>query len=174
MLKFLEPYKTAIALILSLALLGGVFYWGYSTSSTKWSAKWEKRNAEDLAKAKQFTDDQRKIELQRIHDAEQLQKDAESEKRRLAAAAAAADSSRRRLQQSIEGAISILRSGGNPTLNTSSPDASKVGSLLAELYREINEQYGAMAIEADGYYTAGLTCNKQWDKLRATNAKPAK
>ena len=170
MLKILEPYKTALALILSLALLGGVFYWGYSTSSDKWSAKWVNRDKADLAAAKKFTDEQRRIELQRIHDAEQLQKDAEDEKRRLAAAAAAADSSRRRLQQSIEGAIAILRGGGNPTLNTSSPDASKVGSLLADLYREINEQYGAMAVEADGYYTAGLTCNKQWDKLRGTNA----
>lgn len=167
MLKLIEPYKVAIILAISLALLGGVFYWGYSTSSSKWALKWSQRDAADLAAAKKFTDEQRRIELKRIADADELQKNAESEKNRLAALLATSRGNAGRLQRSLEDALDVLRSGSNSPLNTSSPDAGKVGLLLADLYREINQRSTELAGEADAYYNAGLTCNKQWETLRA-------
>jgi len=165
MFELLKPYKNVILLILSLALLGGAFYWGYSTSDNKWSLRWTKRNADDLQADLNFTLDQRRIELERQHHVNEIQKNAEAESARLAADLARSRAESGRLQRSINAALDQLRDGNTTRVIGSGQDASKVGVLLAELYAEINKRSTELAGEADAYYLAGQTCNREWDAV---------
>lgn len=166
MLKLIAPYKNIILAILSLALLGGVFYWGYSISNDKWSAKWIQRNADDLQADLNFAADQGRIEKERQRHVDEIQKNAEMENARLAAAAARSRAESVRLQQSIKAALEQLGSGNNTAIVGSGQNAGAVGVLLAELYGAINQRSTELAGEADAYYLAGLTCNRQWEAVR--------
>lgn len=166
MLKLIAPYKNIILAILSLALLGGVFYWGYSTSNDKWSTKWLQRNADDLQADLNFAADQGRIEKERQRHVDEIQKNAEMENRRLAANAARARAESDRLQRSIETAIQQLRSSNDTAIIGSGQNAGAVGVLLSELYGEINRRSNELAGEADAYYLAGLTCNREWEAVR--------
>jgi len=166
MINFLKPYKNIILAAICLALLGGVFYWGYSTSDKSWSVKWLQRNADDLQADLNFSLEQSKIEKERQRRVDEIQKNAEVENARLAANAARARAESERLQQSIEAALQQLDSGNNSTIIGSGQNAGKVGVLLAELYRKINQRSTELAGEADAYFNAGQTCNLEWEAVR--------
>lgn len=166
MLNFIKPYKNIILAAICLALLGGVFYWGYSTSNKSWSVKWLQRNADDLQADLNFSLEQSKIERERQKRVDEIQKNAEVENRRLAANAARARAESDRLQQSIKAAIEQLESGNNSTIIGSGQNAGKVGLLLAELYGKINQRSTELAREADAYFNAGQTCNLEWEAVR--------
>ena len=166
MFNFIKPYKNIILAVICLALLGGAFYWGYSTSNKSWSLKWTQRNAKDLQADLNFTLDQRRIELERQNHVNEIQKNAEAESARLAADLARSRAESGRMQRSINAALDQLRDGNTTRVIGSGPDSSKVGILLAELYAEINKRSTELAGEADAYYLAGQTCNREWDAVR--------
>ncbi len=159
-------YRAAITLLISLSLLGGAFYWGYATSSNKWSEKWLKRDADDLQASLNFAAEQSRIERERNNRVEQIQKDAENESNRLNADLVRSRAESGRLQQSIRTAIGQLRSGTDTAVTGSGKNARAVGVLLSDLYAEINHRSNELAGEADRYYLAGLTCNRQWEAVR--------
>lgn len=166
MFNFIKPYKNVILLVISLALLGGVFYWGYSTSNKSWSAKWMQRNADDLQADLNFAREQGRIEKERLARVDEIQKNAEMENSRLAANAARARAESDRLQQSIKAALEQLGRGNNTAIIGSGQNAGKVGVLLAELYGKINQRSTELAGEADAYFNAGQTCNLEWEAVR--------
>ena len=143
---------------------------GYDKADTAWSDKWNKRDLADSKARKEFTEQQRRIELQRqgAIDAiqEQAQKDIAKAQRNAAAAAAESD----RLQHGIEQAIAQLRaSGGNTSTTISSTTRASTSSLLAVLFREIDTAAGIYAAEADRARAAGLACERAYDAVRATS-----
>lgn len=167
MFNFIKPYKNVIILAISLALLGGVFYWGYSTSNKSWSAKWLQRNADDLQADLNFAREQGRIEKERLARVDEIQKNAAGEKARLAADLARARTESGRLQQSIKAALEQLGRGNDTAVIGSGQNAGAVGLLLADLYAKINQRSTELAGEADAYYLAGQTCNRQYDAVRA-------
>lgn len=155
------------------ALVAGYGYQrGYSRANTQWQAKWTARDLADEQGKREFTEQQRRIELQRqgaidaIH--EQAQQDIAKAQRN--AAIAAAES--KRLQDGIADAITRLQAdSGHTSTTTSSKTRATTSVLLTELFREIDTAAGHYAAEADRARAAGLTCERAYDAVRATQQK---
>ena len=169
--------STQMMIVKVAAISAAIFlacFWSYqkgrTTEHQEWSAKWMARDLADAQAAIQFTEQQRRIELQRqgAIDAiqEQAQQDIDTAQRN--AAIAAAES--KRLQDGIEQAIAQIRAGGSNTSTTTSSTArDKASVLLAELFREIDTAAGNYAAEADRAYDAGRRCEAAYNAVRATS-----
>lgn len=159
--------KPAYETLIALAVVAGVFLSGYQYSNHTWQAKWSERDAADAQSRQTFTEQQRRIELQRqgAIDAiqEQAQQDIAKAQRNAAIAAAESD----RLQHGIEQAIAQIRAGGsNTSATTSSTARDKASVLLAKLFREIDTAAGNYAAEADRAYDAGRRCEAAYNAVR--------
>lgn len=146
--------------------------YGRHWSDTQWQAKWTARDLADSKAAQAFTEQQRRIELQRQGAIDGIQAQAEKDiataQRNAAIAAAESD----RLQRGIEQAIAQLRAGGSDTSPTTSSKArASTSSLLAVLFREIDTAAGEYAEQADRARAAGLTCERAYDAVRGTQQK---
>lgn len=170
---FMKAYWRAIAGVLVAALVAAMLVmYGYNKADDEWQAKWTARDLADEKAAKEFTEQQRRIELQRqgAIDAiqEQAQQDIARAQRNAAIAAAESD----RLQHGIEQAIAQIRAGGsNTSATTSSTARDKASVLLAQLFREIDTAAGNYAAEADRAYDAGRRCEAAYDAVRGSAQK---
>lgn len=172
-IAFVKAYWRAIAGVLVAVLVAAMLVmYGYNKADDEWQAKWQARDLADLQAKQAFTEQQRRIELQRqgAIDAiqEQAQHDIAKAQRNAAAAAAESD----RLQHGIQQAIAQLRTGGrNASATTSSTARDKASVLLAELFREIDTAAGNYAAEADRAYDAGRRCEAAYDAVRGSAQK---
>jgi len=139
-----------------------------NAETARWERRWNQRDIKDQQALIDFTAEQRRIELKRQADAEQIQKDAQKEIDRMAALRAAADRNSERLQQGIANAIAQLQRerGEYSGAGTGSPTGASTGNMLTQLYREIDATAGELAAEADRARRAGLTCERQYDAIR--------
>lgn len=173
MTALLKAYWKPLAALLLVAVGVLMILWaGYSIADRSWQAKWQERDLADAKAAQAFTEQQRRIELQRqgAIDAiqEQAQQDIAKAQRNAAAAAAESD----RLQHGIEQAIAQLRTGGSNTSTTTSSTArDKASVLLTQLFREIDTAAGNYAAEADRAYDAGRRCEAAYNAVRETQQK---
>lgn len=145
---------------------------GYDKADTAWNDKWNKRDLADLKAAKAFTEQQRRIELQRQGEIDAIQEQAQQDiaKAQRNAAIAAAESER--LQNGIADAITILQAdSGHTSATISSKTRASTSLLLTELFREIDTAAGHYAAEADRARGAGLACERAYDAVRATQDK---
>lgn len=156
-----------VVFVVSALVAGYGYQRGYSRADTQWQAKWQERDLGDLQAKHEFTEQQRRIELQRqgAIDAiqEQAQQDIATAKRN--ADAAAAES--KRLQDGIADAIARLQAdSGHTSITTSGKTRASTSSLLAVLFREIDTAAGEYAAEADRARAAGLNCERAYDAVR--------
>lgn len=167
-IAFAKAYWRAIAGVLVVLIVAVILIeFGYRKADSEWQAKWQARDLADAKAAKEFTEQQRRIELQRqgAIDAiqEQAQQDIAKAQRNAAIAAAESD----RLQHGIEQAIAQIRAGGsNTSATTSSTARDKASVLLAQLFREIDTAAGNYAAEADRAYDAGRRCEAAYNAVR--------
>ncbi|EHB0603829.1 DUF2514 family protein [Salmonella enterica subsp. enterica serovar Typhimurium] len=106
-----------------------------------------------------------KARSQRDQEKTQIERDAIS---RIEAARADADfaaASSGRLQSELD-KVKRFAEHYTGTFPTGTP-ASKVISVLADMLEESNRSYIAAAEEAERYRSAGLTCERQYDSLKA-------
>lgn len=148
-------------------------FWGYQAGRTaehkEWSAKWQERDLADAQAAIQFTEQQRRIELQRQGAIDAIQEQAQQDIATAQRNAAIAAAESKRLQDGIADAITRLQTdSGHSSTAISSKTRASTGSLLAELFREIDAAAGIYAAEADRARAAGLTCERAYDAVRAT------
>lgn len=103
-------------------------------------------------------------------DAEKQKIQADAQQRLDAARndAIAAESSAKRLR----GELDRIRQLASQYTGTQPPGKTtrEVVVMLAQLLDESNDAYRRTAEEADGYYNAGLTCERQYDSLRNKKA----
>ena len=149
-------------------------FWGYHAGRTaehkEWSAKWQARDLADAQAAIQFTEQQRRIELQRQGAIDAIQEQAQQDIATAQRNAAIAAAESKRLQNGIADAITRLQAdSGNPGATISSKTRASTSSLLAELFREIDAAAGIYAAEADRARAAGLACERAYDAVRATS-----
>lgn len=174
MIALLKAYwKPLAALLLVAGSLWLAHHAGYSSgydkADTAWNEKWNKRDLADAQAKQEFTEQQRRIELQRQGAIDAIQEQAQQDiaKAQHNAAVAAAESDR--LQRGIEQAIAQLRAGGSNTGATiDSKTRASTSSLLAVLFREIDTAAGEYAAEADRARGAGLRCEAAYDAVRGT------
>lgn len=162
--------KPATETLIALAVVAGVFLSGYQYSNHTWQAKWSERDAADAQSRQAFTEQQRRIELQRQGEIDAIQEQAQQDiaKAQHNAAIAAAES--KRLQDGIADAITRLQAdSGNTGATISSKTRASTGSLLAVLFREIDTAAGEYAAEADRARGAGLRCEAAYEAVRATS-----
>lgn len=149
-------------------------FWSYqkgrTTEHKEWSAKWQERDLADAQATIQFTEQQRRIELQRQGAIDAIQEQAQQDIATAQRNAAIAAAESKRLQNGIADAITRLQAdSGNPSVTISSKTRASTSSLLAELFREIDTAAGIYAAEADRARAAGLTCERAYDAVRATS-----
>lgn len=143
---------------------------GYDKADTAWQGKWDKRDLADAQAAKAFTEQQRRIELQRQGDIDAIQEKAQHDIATAQRNAAIAAAESKRLQDGIADAITRLQADSDNTGATiSSKTMASTSSLLTELFREIDTAAGIYAAEADRARAAGLTCERAYDAVRATS-----
>lgn len=111
-----------------------------------------------------------------VQDTLRTRQEREDEKKRIEGQAAArvADVNRDRalalsqldgLHKELERIRAIgQRYTGSQSAGTST---GEIINMLADLYEESERDYNAAAAEADNYYNAGLTCEVQYDSLKA-------
>lgn len=159
------------------ALAAAIFlscFWCYQAGRTaehkEWSAKWQARDLADAQAAIQFADKQRRIEQERQGAIDAIQEQAQQDIATAQRNAAIAAAESKRLQDGIADAITRLQAdSGNPGATISSKTRASTGSLLAELFREIDTAAGIYAAEADRARAAGLNCERAYDAVRATS-----
>lgn len=177
MIALLKAYwKPLAALLLVAGSLWLAHHTGYSSgyykADTAWQARWRERDLADLQAAKAFTEQQRRIELQRQGAIDAIQEQAQQDIATAQRNAAIAAAESKRLQDGIADAITRLQAdSGNASATISSKTRASTGSLLAVLFREIDTAAGEYAAEADRARGAGLRCEAAYDAVRATSQK---
>lgn len=175
MISLLRTYwKPLAALLLVAGSLWLAHHTGYSSgydkADTDWNTKWTERDLADLQAEKAFTEQQRRIELERQGAIDAIQEQAQQDIATAQRNAAIAAAESKRLQDGIADAITRLQAdSGNPGATISSKTRASTSSLLAELFREIDTAAGIYAAEADRARAAGLTCERAYDAVRATS-----
>lgn len=149
---------------------------GYGVSDRSWQEKWDQRDKEDAAAKLAFTQEQRRIELNRQAEIDTIQREADEENRKADVQRAAAERAADRLQSGIQNAIAQLqqRRGSDTGTATSGKAGRNPGHLLAQLYREIDSTAGELAAEADRRGRVALTCERSYDAIRNSSLKPAR
>ena len=162
---FVKAYWRLLAAVLLVAVGVLMILWaGYSIADRSWQAKWQARDQDDLQAKLEFTEQQRRTELQRQGAIDAIQEQAQKD----IAAIAAAES--KRLQDGIADAIARLQAdSGNAGATISSKTRASTSSLLAVLFREIDAAAGEYAAEADRARKAGLRCEAAYDAVRNSN-----
>ncbi|EBC9695723.1 DUF2514 domain-containing protein [Salmonella enterica] len=158
-LEFVKAYWKQLVVVLMLAAL-------VVTAVVAWnvhgSRQYDAGYAQAQADQKQADD---KARAQRDQEKTQIERDAIS---RIEAARADADfaaASSGRLQSELD-KIKRFAEHYTGTFPTGTP-ASKVIGVLADMLEESNRSYIATAEEAERYRSAGLTCERQYDSLKA-------
>lgn len=174
---FLKAYwRPLVALLLvavgSLMLLRV----GYGVADRSWQKKWDQRDKADSDAKLAFTQEQRRIELTRQAEIDNIQREADEENRKADAQRLAAERAADRLQSGIQNAIAQLQQRrGSDTGTTSGGKAGRnPGDLLAQLYREIDATAGELAAEADRRGLVALTCERSYDAIRNSSLKPSR
>ena len=149
---------------------------GYGVADRSWQEKWDQRDKEDAAAKLAFTQEQRRIELARQADIDNIQREADEENRKADAQRVAAERATDRLQSGIQNAITQLqqRRGDDTGTATSGKAGRNAGDLLAQLYREIDSTAGDLAAEADRRGRVALTCERAYDAIRNSSLKPSR
>lgn len=171
MIALLKAYWKPLAALLLVAIGVLMILWaGYNVADRSWQAKWQARDLDDAKAAQAFTEQQRRIELQRQGAIDAIQEQAQQDIATAQRNAAIAAAESKRLQDGIADAITRLQAdSGNPGATISSKTRASTSSLLAELFREIDTAAGIYAAEADRARAAGLTCERAYDAVRATS-----
>ncbi|WP_370602584.1 DUF2514 family protein [Citrobacter cronae] len=146
-----------IIVMLAALVIGGVVAWNvhgdrqYAAGYSK--AKTEQKEADDKARSQR---DQEKTQIEREAQSriDVARVDAEH-------ANAAADGLRAELDKTKR--LAEHYTGSFPT----GTPASKVIGVLADMLEESNRSYISAAEEAERYRSAGLTCERQYDSLKA-------
>jgi len=175
---FIKAYWKPLA---AVALLSGALWLshhqGYSSghdeADTAWKTKWIERDKADAADRLAFTQEQRRLELQRQASIEQIQREADEENRKANTARLAAQRAADRLQVGIINAIAQLQQRGGSDTGTSGSGTPgrNTADLLANLYREIDAAAGDYAAEADRRGRVAMTCEKAYDAIRNSPLK---
>lgn len=167
-IAFVKAYWRVIAGVLVAVLVAAMLVlYGYNKADEAWQAKWTARDLADAQAAQAFTEQQRRIELQRQGAIDDIQAQAEKEIATAQRNAAIAAAESKRLQDGIADAITRLQAdSGNPGATISSKTRASTGSLLAVLFREIDTAAGEYAAEADRARGAGLRCEAAYDAVR--------
>ncbi|QIG65649.1 hypothetical protein [Salmonella phage PT1] len=171
MIALVQRYwKPLAALLLVVSLCAGSAWLASSHTDAEWQAKWTARDLADAQAAKAFTEQQRRIELQRQGAIDAIQEQAQQDIATAQRNASIAAAESKRLQDGIADAITRLQAdSGNPGATISSKTRASTNLLLAELFREIDAAAGNYAAEADRARAAGLTCERAYDAVRATS-----
>lgn len=166
-----KAYWKPLAALLLVAVGILIILWaGYSIADRSWEARWQARDLADLQAKQVFTEQQRRIELQRQGVIDDIQAQAENDIAKAQRNAAIADAESKRLQDGIADAIARLQADiGNPGASISSKTRASTSSLLAVLFREIDAAAGDYAAEADRARKAGLRCEAAYDAVRSSN-----
>lgn len=165
-----ENWKPLAALLLVAVGVLMILWSGYSIADRSWEARWQARDLADLQAKQVFTEQQRRIELQRQGVIDDIQAQAENDIAKAQRNAAIADAESKRLQDGIADAIARLQADiGNPGASISSKTRASTSSLLAVLFREIDAAAGDYAAEADRARKAGLRCEAAYDAVRSSN-----
>lgn len=161
-----------LVFVISAMVAGYGYQRGYNTANNQWQAKWQARDLADAKAAQAFTEQQRRIELQRQGAIDDIQAQAEKDIATAQRNAAIAAAESKRLQDGIADAITRLQAdSSNPGTTTSSKARANTSSLLTVLFREIDTAAGEYAAEADRARGAGLRCERAYDAVRETQQK---
>lgn len=171
-------WRALVALLFIITAFWMTHHLGYSSghdaADSAWQEKWDRRDKADAAATLAFTQEQRRIELTRQTEIDEIQRKADEENRKADVDRAAAELAANRLQSGVQNAIAQLqqRRGVYTRTATSGKAGRNPGDLLAELYREIDSAAGEYAAEADRRGRVAMTCERAYDAIRNSRLTP--
>lgn len=160
-MTMLERYWKPLAIIIIVMLCG---LWGWHKVVSYGNERYEAGHAKAIADQKAAD---QKEEARRNAEKQKLQADAQQRVDAALRDAADAAASVNRLRSETERIRKLAeRYTGTQPAGVST---GKVINLLTELFDQSNDAYQRTAEEADRYYNAGITCQRQYESL--TNKK---
>jgi len=169
MLLFIKNYWKAIAIVLLLVLTNVATYQRTSLHvNTQWELKWSEARVDALKST--IEEQNREIEKQKELLTQQEKQNVKDEKRNqeLAIAADSANKSVGMLKQQLKDLLSKRGASESTTSDIArAANAATDRLMLSVLLAQCAERYERMAFEAQRAINAGLSCQEQYNSVKA-------
>ena len=160
-----------IVVVLSACAFGAGSEW----TNREWKIRWAARDSQEASQAVNAQTAARMIEQGRGIARDEAVKDAQSQARKSAATAAGLSATVNKLQQQAKKLATHLDAAKH-TENLAAAVGSKTASfnaaMLANMLGSLAEEAKYYAGRSDESYRAGMTCERVYESVRASNNNP--
>ena len=172
MFSLLKTFWKPLAIILLVVI---AFVAGASWRDRSWQIKWADRDAAESSQAANAQTAARMIEQGRIIARDEAVKDAQTQAAKSAATAAGLSATVSQLQQQAKKLATRLDAAKH-TADLAAAVGSKAAStnaaMLADMLGRLADEAKYYAGRSDESYRAGMTCERIYESVRASNNNP--
>lgn len=172
MFSLLKTFWKPLAIILLVVI---AFVAGDSWRDRSWQIKWADRDAAESSQAANAQTAARMIEQGRIIARDEAVKDAQTQAAKSAATAAGLSATVSQLQQQAKKLATRLDAAKH-TADLAAAVGSKAAStnaaMLADMLGRLADEAKYYAGRSDESYRAGMTCERIYESVRASNNNP--
>lgn len=167
--RYWFPVALFVALVVGALWLAESRYSdGFAAGKAEVQEKWDRRESELLAASLKASEDARAEESRRQREKDEVIANAKKEQAAARAGLADADATIKRLLQQVSTLTGKLVSGPRDSAaGAGSPGNRDAGDLLANLFAGSTAASRELAVAADDYRIAWLSCQRQYDSLRS-------
>lgn len=167
--RYWFPVALFVALVVGALWLSESRYSdGYAAGKAEVQGKWDRRESELRAASLKASEDARAEESRRQREKDEVIANAKKEQAAARAGLADADATIQRLLNQVAALTGkLVSSSRDTTTGRGSQGGKDAGDLLANLFAGSTAASRELAVAADDYRIAWLSCQRQYDSLKA-------